>query len=321
MASITKVITALVVLEFHPLAVGESGPVATMTSADAALYGSYLAQNGTVANVRAGMTFTERQLLELTLVKSANNYAMSLVLWAFGSQDAYLAAVDPWLVAHGLTGIVVLEPTGINPANVAPADQLVELGRIALDNPVIADIVNHKTADIPQVGVVPNTNELLGISGVDGIKTGTLDDFGANLLFSADYLIGETTITVIGVVLGGPNHEVIDSDILTLLGTVVGNFTEVEVAADAEPFATYQAAWGDTTQAVAADRTTLLTWAGTAITTDVKTDEVRTGAAGDDVGVVTFTSGPTSVSVELLLAADLDDPGPWWRLTNPGALF
>jgi len=321
MASISKVITALVVLEAHPLAVGESGPTATMTPADAALYGSYLAQNGTVANVRAGMTFTELQLLELTLVKSANNYTMSMVLWAFGSQETFLAATNSWLSAHGLTGIVMVEPTGINPANVAPADQLVELGRIALEHPVIADIVNRKTADIPQVGVLPNTNELLGINGVDGIKTGTLDHFGANLLFSADYTVGESTVTVIGVVLGGPNHDVIDSDILTLLGTVVGNFTEVEVAAGDEPFATYETAWGDTSQAVAAERTTLLTWAGAPITTQVETDEVRIGDAGDDVGGVTFTSGPMSVTVDLELAVDLDDPGPWWRLTNPAELF
>jgi serine-type D-Ala-D-Ala carboxypeptidase (penicillin-binding protein 5/6) len=321
MASISKVITALVVLEAHPLAVGESGPVATMTAADAALYGTYLAQNGTVANVRAGMTFTELQLLELTLVKSANNYTMSMVLWAFGSQDAFLAATNTWLAAHGLTGIIMVEPTGINPANVAPVDQLIELGRIALEHPVVADIVNRKTSDIPQVGVLPNTNELLGINGVDGIKTGTLDDFGANLLFSADYLVGETTVTVIGVVLGGPNHDVIDSDILTLLGTVVGNFTEVEVAADAEPFATYEATWGDTTQAVAADRTTLLTWAGAPITAEVETDDLRVGGAGDDVGDVTFTSGPMSVTVDLELAVDLEDPGAWWRLTNPAALF
>jgi hypothetical protein len=27
------------------------------------------------------------------------------------------------------------------------------------------------------------------------------------------------------------------------------------------------------------------------------------------------------VRVDLELAADLDDPGPWWRLTNPVALF
>jgi D-alanyl-D-alanine carboxypeptidase (penicillin-binding protein 5/6) len=321
MASITKVVTALVVLDAHPLAVGEAGPTATMTAADAALYGTYLAQNGTVSTVRAGMTFTERQLLELTLIKSANNYTTSMAVWAFGSQDAFLTAARAWLADHGLDQIVINEPTGIDRSNVAPVDQLVELGRIALAHPVIAEIVATKQIDLPPFGVLPNTNLLLGRDGVDGIKTGTLDDFGANLLFSADYLVGESTVTVIGVVLGGPDHDVIDRDILSLLDSTLANFTEVEVAADAEAFATYRAIWGESVAAVAADRTTLLTWGGAPVTVDVITDELRTGAAGDDVGDLVFTAGPTTVRIDLELAADLDDPGPWWRLTNPAALF
>jgi D-alanyl-D-alanine carboxypeptidase (penicillin-binding protein 5/6) len=321
MASITKVITALVVLDAHPLALGESGPTATMTAADAALYGTYLAQNGTVSTVRAGMTFTERQLLELTLIKSANNYTTSMAVWAFGSQDAFLAAARAWLAEHGLDQIVINEPTGIDRSNVGPVDQLIELGRIALADPVIAQIVATPQVDVPPFGVLPNTNLLLGRDGVDGIKTGTLDDFGANLLFSADYLVGESTVTVIGVVLGGPDHDVIDRDILELLDTALANFTEVEVAADAETFATYTAAWGESVAAVAGERTTLLTWAGTPVTVEVSTDGVRTGRAGEDVGDLVFTSGPTTVRVDLELAADLDDPGPWWRLTNPVALF
>ena len=36
------------------------------------------------------------------------------------------------------------------------------------------------------VGGLDNTNELLGIDGVTGIKTGTLDDYGASLLFSTE---------------------------------------------------------------------------------------------------------------------------------------
>ena len=321
MASITKIITALVVLESFPLAPGEAGPTVTMTSADAALYGSYLAQNGTVSTVRAGMTFTERELLDLTLIKSANNYTMSMVLWAFGSQDAYLTAARAWLTAHGLDQIIVNEPTGIDPANVAPVAQLIELGKIALEHPVVAEIVATQQIEVPQVGVLPNTNQLLGISGVDGIKTGTLDDFGANLLFSADYMVGESSVTIVGVVLGGPTHDQIDADIVALLGTAVANFTEVEVAADAETFASYEAIWGDSVAAVAAGRVTLLTWAGAPVEVEVVTDEVRTGTAGEDVGDLRFTSGPKTVTIDLELAADLDDPGPWWRLTNPGLLF
>jgi D-alanyl-D-alanine carboxypeptidase (penicillin-binding protein 5/6) len=321
MASITKVITALVVLDAYPLAPGEEGPAVTMTAADAALYGRYLAQNGSVTAVRAGMTFTERELLELALVKSANNYATSLAMWAFGSTDAFIAAARGWLADHGLDRIVITEPTGIEATNVAPADQLVELGRLALGNPVIAEIVGSKSVEVPQIGELTNTNELLGVDGVDGIKTGTLDDFGANLLFSGDYTVGSSTVTIIGVVMGGQNHDLIDADIVRLLGTAVANFTEVEVAADGEVFADYATLWGASVDAVAADRITLLTWAGAPVEVEVVTSEVRTGHAGDDVGDIRFTSGPMTATVDLELAADLDDPGPWWRLTNPALLF
>lgn len=321
MASITKVITALVVLEAHPLAVGEEGPSVTMTAADAALYGRYLALNGTVSTVRAGLTFSERDLLELTLVKSANNYTTSLATWAFGSEDGFVAAARDWLARHGLDRVVVNEPTGIDPSNVAPVDQLIELGKIALAHPVIAELVAASSVDVPHLGAVPNTNVLLGMSGIDGIKTGTLDDFGANLLFSADTIVGSSTVTIVGVVLGGPDHPTINRDILALVGTAFANFTEVEVAADAQAFAFYDPVWGEPVAAVAAERVTLLTWAGAPVTVEVVTDEVRTGEAGRDVGDIVVSSGPTTATVDLELATELADPGPWWRLTNPVALF
>lgn len=320
MASITKIITSLVVLDAHPLDVGESGPTVAMTSADVALYGSYLAQNGTVANVRAGMTFTERQLLELTLVKSANNYTMSLARWAFGSSDAFLTAARAWLTRNGLDQIVLIEPTGIDPGNVAPVAELIELGRIALKHPVIVEIVAMREISLPQLGSLPNTNRLLGVDGVDGIKTGTLDDFGANLLFSADYTVGQSAVTIIGVVLGGPNHDVVDADILTLLASAVANFTEVEVAAEGEAFASYEAIWGESAAAVAAARATVLTWAGAPVEVEILPDEVRTAAAGEDVGEIRFRSGPSTATIDLELATPLDDPGGWWRLTHPGLL-
>jgi len=321
MASITKVITALVVLEEHPLAVGEAGPAVTMTSADAALYGRYLALNGTVSPVRSGLTFTERELLELTLVKSANNYTTSMARWAFGSEDAFVAAARDWLTARGLDEIVIVEPTGIDPANAAPVAQLLELGKIALEHPIVAEIVATTEVEVAHLGRLPNTNRLLGRNGVDGIKTGTLDDFGANLLFSGDYTVGSTDVTLVGVVLGGPDHPRINADILTLLDSAVANFTEVEVAAPEEAFATYDAVWGVSVAAVAAERATLLTWAGASIVVEVETDDIRTGTAGLDVGDAVFTAGPRSVRIDLELADDLEDPGPWWRLTNPAALM
>lgn len=321
MASITKVITALVVLEAKPLGAGESGPEVEMTAEDAAYYDRYLAQNGTVSEVRPGLRLTERDLLELTLVKSANNYAATLARWALGSEDAFPAAASAWLTANGLDGIRVVEPTGIDPANVGPADQIVALGRIALEHPVIAEIVALSSADVPEIGAIPNTNKLLGRAGVDGIKTGTLDDFGANLLFSADVAVGASSVTVVGVVLGGPDHDILNRDILDLLGTVVGNFTEVEVATAGESFGDFATSWGASTTAVAAESATLLTWGAADISVEVELAEVRTGVAGEGAGTATFRAGDRSVTVPLELAGDLADPGPWWRLTHPAELF
>jgi D-alanyl-D-alanine carboxypeptidase (penicillin-binding protein 5/6) len=317
MASITKLITALVVLEAHPLATGETGPSVTMTQDDVAWYGHYLAQNGKVAGVRPGSVFTERQLLDLVLIDSANNYTMSLVQWAFGSEEAYRAAARAWLDANGLPGIVVTEPTGIDPANVATAADLVELGRVALTHPVVAEIVGTRSAEVPDLGAISNTNKLLGSDGVTGIKTGTLDDFGANLLFSAEYPVGSSTVTVVGVVLGGPNHDVLDVDIPALLADVLAGFTEVPLVVEGEPVASYRTAWDTTAEAVAAETASVVVWGGTPVAAEVTVNEVGTAESGADVGEVVFTAGDRTVTVELELSATLTDPGPWWRITHP----
>lgn len=321
MASITKVVTALVVLERMPLGVGETGPSHVITAADVQLRAGYAAMQAKVVPVTAGMTFTERQLLEMTLIESYANAAATLARWAFGSDAAFLAAAEAWLAAHGLGGIRVVDPTGIDTRNVGPVDQLVQLGIIALDHPVVAEIVATGSTTIPGVGMLENTNELLGAFGVDGIKTGTLDSFGANLLFSADLVVGTSIVPVVGVVVGGPDHDILDRDVAELLATVADGFREVVVAEPGEEFARYSTVWGLDAAAVAEETATLLVWSDSPVTVEASFDELRDGAAGDRLGEVVFTSGPRSVVVELVLSTDVEDPGPWWRLVNPALLF
>ncbi len=57
-ASITKVITALVVLDAHPVEEGSSGATITLTQADSDLVARYRALNGTTAPAPAGATIT-----------------------------------------------------------------------------------------------------------------------------------------------------------------------------------------------------------------------------------------------------------------------
>ena len=320
-ASITKVITVLVVLDAKPLEVGEQGPSIDITQTDVALWNKQVAQNGSVAPVRAGIKLTERQLMDLVLVKSANNYAETLVNWAFGSEKSYLPVARDWLKENKLLKTSLADSTGFLPGNRATSSDLVELGKIALANPVLAAIVDTKSEVVPNIGEIENTNELLGSTGVRGIKTGTTEDAGACLLFAADYMIGEHPVTVIGVMLGGKTHPELNERIKKLLKSVKASFHEVTLATDGQVFASYDTQWGDATQAVAAETSTVLVWGQTPVTLLVDVEDITTAPRGSDAGELRFAVGPETIVVPLELTSTIDDPGPWWRLTNPAALF
>lgn len=321
MASISKVVTALVVLQAKPLQPGQAGPTITMSSADAALYGHYLALNGDVVRVQAGYQFSELDLLRLMLIKSANNYAGSLANWAFGSTSGYAAAAGSWLTAHGLTGIHVVEPTGIDPSNVGTAADLVKLGELALADPVIAPIVATTQAQLPNVGGIQNTNMLLGTDGVEGIKTGTLDGWGANLLFASKQTIGATAVTIVGVVLGGADHPTIDRDIQTLIGSIASGFHELRLATAGQAFGSYTTAWGQHAEARAAKDLVVVVYGAVNPSPQVRAARITTAAKGADAGSVRFAIGASSATVALVLSSAITDPGAGWRLTHPGSAF
>jgi len=319
MASISKVVTALVVLEAKPLGVDEPGPQIDFTSADVAIYNGYLARYGSVKPVKAGLSLTQHEVMELTIIASANNYAQSLVNWAFGSEAAFVGVANTWLASHNLTSTVMTDATGMNPENVSTAADLIELGKLALADPLVAQLVDTKSATIPGVGDIKNTNKLIGDSGVRGIKTGTLDE--ANLLFAADYTIGDTTITVIGVMLGAKDHTVLNADVVALLATVKAGFQEVKLTTAGESYGSYETGWGDDSDLVAAKSASVVVWAGTPVSLLVESRPVTLAAKGTDVGMLNFTVGTESIEVPLELASTIDDPGVGWRLSHPAELF
>src|SRR5690606_18923100 len=116
---------------------------------------------------------------------------------------------------------------------------LLEIGKLALEHPVVAGIVASATVEVPEFGLLENSNELIGVDGVDGIKTGTLDEAGACLLFATDVLVGETSITVVGVVLGGPDHDTINAHIRALLASVTPGFQELTLVTAGQNIAHY----------------------------------------------------------------------------------
>jgi serine-type D-Ala-D-Ala carboxypeptidase (penicillin-binding protein 5/6) len=321
MASITKLITSLVVLEKHPLAVGDSGPAIRTTADDVATYNEYLAVNGSVKSVRAGLTFSQYELLQLTLIESANNYTETLVNWAFGSQDAYLQAARDWLAANGFSTVTIVDSTGISLENTATASDLITLARLALENPLVVEITSTDTVQMHDIGMLENSNPLLGEGGVTGLKTGTLRAFGYNLLFSAVHTVADTPITLYGIVLGAPSESRLEQDAASLLSTATAGFTEITLADAGVVMASYETEWGASAQLVTAHPESVVVWGDTPVSVLVSGKPVTTGTAGEEAGVATFVVGDRSIEIPLVLDSDVSDPGAWWRLTNPVALL
>ncbi|MFK4729371.1 D-alanyl-D-alanine carboxypeptidase [Agromyces mediolanus] len=318
-ASITKIITALVVLDEHPVAAGEGGPDIAYTEADVELYWDMIAQNGSVAPVEPGISLTLVQSLEAMLLPSGNNYAISISNWAFGSQEAFLERARTWLADHGFAHTAIADSSGLSLDNTSTPAELVRLGELALENPVVAAIVATQEVELPELGPIENSNKLLGSRGVDGIKTGTTDD-AANLLFSADVTVGEESVTIVGVLLGAPDHASLRAAVAALLDSVAPGFREVTAFDEGTDLASYATPWGQTAHAEASEAARLLVWSDTPVEVSVDAESITTAADGTEVGSATVTAGSRSVVVPLRLDASVEDPGPWWRLGNPGAL-
>jgi D-alanyl-D-alanine carboxypeptidase (penicillin-binding protein 5/6) len=321
MASITKIITALVVLQKEPLKVGQAGPNITFTAADQALLRAYAARDGDVYPIQVGGTMTELNVMTVALVASANNYARALVDWAYGSEANFLPVARAWLKAKGMTSTTLTDSTGLNPQNVSTPTDLITLGKLALADPVISRLIDTSQTTLPVVGTIANTNTLLGTAGIDGIKTGTLNSAGASLLFSSRFTMAGHTITLVGVVLDGPDHPTINAQILALVAQAKAGFSVVKLATRGQPFVRYTTPWGQRSSGVAARNASVVVWGGTPVSEKVSARRVSLPTRGAVIGSVRFSAGGQSVLVNLRLSKALTDPGSLWRLAHPNELF
>ncbi|WP_438354440.1 D-alanyl-D-alanine carboxypeptidase family protein [Microbacterium sp. CJ88] len=319
MASITKVVTALVVLDAMPLAVGETGPEYRFTSADSSAYWAYRRGNQSALDVPAGGTLTQLQLLQGMLIGSANNYADRLAgnLWA--SDRVYASAANGWLAAHGVTGVTVVDPSGIEAGNTATPAGLIALGERAMANPVIAQIVATKQIDLPGAGLVTNTNALLDDPGMVGIKTGSLDSY--NLLSAKDVAIGGTTVRLYASVQGQVDDAARLGASRALYAQLEGELQPTTAVASGTVVGTVDTRWGETARVVADSDARVILWNGGAGTVSSSFDLGENRTANDVVGSLSVKGPLDAASVQLRLADDIAPPSPWWRLTHPLDLF
>jgi len=178
-----------------------------------------------VLPVYEGMVVTQYQALQMMLIASANNIADTLAERIFGSEEAYITYAQNMLKRMGLSKTTVADASGFSSRTVSTASELVKIGIAALKNPVIAEIVAQSQAQIPGVGTIKNTNELLGSDGVVGIKTGTTNQAGSCLLFAARYAgVDGQKVTLVGVIMGDLDAQNLFADVRQLLASARQNY-------------------------------------------------------------------------------------------------
>jgi D-alanyl-D-alanine carboxypeptidase (penicillin-binding protein 5/6) len=316
-ASMTKTITALLILQAKPIPAGSDGPTVTYSDADVQILDQVLAEDGSWAPVQAGEQQTERQALESMLLPSANNYAISLAIWSYGSVDAFLSAATTWLAKNGFTGTHITDPSGLDPGTVSTPADLVGIAKLVLANPVLASIVGTSTATLPGAGQQDNGNKLLGTDGIDGVKTGYTDQAGHCLMFSADAKVGGETLTIVGVVMGQPTYGDLWAKVPPLLDSVKAGFRDVQLTGTSRSYGSYTTPWGATTTLVSTKPSSMVVWSDTPVSVTVQTRPAGLVTKGERLGTVRFTLGSKTVSEPLTAARSLPDPGLWWRLTHP----
>ncbi|QKJ20742.1 D-alanyl-D-alanine carboxypeptidase family protein [Microbacterium hominis] len=314
-ASITKVVTALLVLDESPLAVGEAGISFRFSFADNLNYWSYRARGESALDVPVGGELSQYQMLEGMLIGSANNYADRLAGNWWPSDAVFADAAQQWLTSHGVPGVTIVEPTGMDSRNAASPAALITLAQKALENPVIAEIVAKRSVELPGAGLVENTNALLADPGVIGIKTGTLDRW--NLLSAKDITVGETPVRLYAAVLGQPDEE-------ARIAASRALYTQLELELQLKPSVpagtvagSVETEWGDQVDIVTAADASVILWNGGIgeVVTNFALEDSRT--AGNDVGALSVTGPLDATTVSLRLADDIGPPDAWWRLTHP----
>lgn len=316
-ASITKLVTALVILDAFPINGADSGPEVTFTQADFKLYDAYYVQNATVAPMRAGSTMSLREALAIMLVPSASNYADALSTWAFGSSWGFRTAAQNWLSAHGMHQTTVVEPTGLDHANTATARDVLTLGRIAAAHPLIAEITAMTSVAYPDGGVGYNTNTLLGSDGVTGLKTGNLGVGNFGIVYTAQVEAGEAgTLTVVGAALGGRSRDVVNAEVSRLLSGLREGFHTVPVAQAGTSVGSITTPWGSNADVIIPEDVSLFTWSDMPITVTWTPTGATAFDDGAVVGTLTWTNGPQSASSDVIVHGDITPPDVWWRFTH-----
>jgi D-alanyl-D-alanine carboxypeptidase (penicillin-binding protein 5/6) len=196
MASTTKIMTAVVVLENSSL-----DDVVTVSKTDMKVGESGM-------GLRLGEKLSVRQLLEGMLIQSGNDAATALAVHVGGSTSQFVDMMNAKAAQLDLPNTHFLNAHGLDvPGHYTSAEDLTALARYAMRIPEfrrIVGIYKDRVVTPKYTHQLTSTNLMLKqYAGANGIKTGWTDEAGYCIVVSAKR--GE--VELVGTVLGAASEE------------------------------------------------------------------------------------------------------------------
>ena len=218
MASTTKIMTAIVVLENANLT-----DVVTISSKAAGIGGSRL-------GLKKNDKITVNDLLYGLMLRSGNDAAIALAIHVGGSVEGFAEMMNNKAKELGLVNSHFIVPHGLdNDGHYTTAYELAKMADYALNIDKFKEIVSTKNTTIYINGyakAINNTNQLLGsVSGVYGVKTGFTNGAGRCLVTACK----RDDLDVITVIIGANTTKQRTSDTIKLIQYAYNNFEIVNI--------------------------------------------------------------------------------------------
>ena len=218
-ASITKLITVYLVYEAI-----EQGKISLTTPVDISDYPSQLTTNSEASNVPLdARNYTVEELLEVTLVSSANSAAIALAEKVAGSEKNFVDMMKAKLQEWGIQDATLVNSTGLNNEtlgdNIYPGskkddenklsayDVAIVARNLILKYPQVLEITKKPSSTFAGM-TITSTNYMLEDmpayrGGIDGLKTGTTVKSGDSFVGTTE----EKGMRIITVVLNAQNQD------------------------------------------------------------------------------------------------------------------
>ncbi|MCI9177403.1 MAG: D-alanyl-D-alanine carboxypeptidase [Clostridia bacterium] len=218
MASTTKIMTAIVILENADLKT-----VVTVEKKAAGTGGSRL-------GLKVNDKITIHDLLYGLMLESGNDAAVALAIEVGGSVEGFSQMMNKQAQKMGLINSHFVTPHGLDQTgHYTTAYELACMADYALNIPKFKEIVSTKNYQITINGksrTISNTNELLGnLDGVYGVKTGFTN--GANRCLVTSCKRGN--LDIITVVLGADTKKIRTADSMKLIEYAYQNYEVINL--------------------------------------------------------------------------------------------